>query len=71
MHTKHFTRCLSTEEQDAILKDFPKPECQASELPILDEQVRDHLKKKGKDSHFGSEKTLYKLQSQVLDLTGS
>ena len=24
---KHFTMCLSTEEREAILKDFPKPEC--------------------------------------------
>ena len=32
--------------------------------------MRDHLKRKGKDPHFGSEKTLYKLQGQVLDLAG-
>jgi len=37
---------------------------------MLDEQVRDHQKNKGKEPHFGSEKTLYKLQDQVLDLTG-
>ena len=36
----------------------------------MDEPVRDHLKRKGKDPHFASEKTLYKLQGQVLDLPG-
>ena len=24
---KHFKRCLSSEEREAILKDFPKPDC--------------------------------------------
>ena len=33
---------------------------------MLDDQVRDHLKKKGKDPH----KTLYRLQGSVLNLTG-
>ena len=67
---KHFKRCLSSEEREAILKDFPKPDCPVLEVPTLDEPVRDHLKRKGKDPHFGSEKTLYKLQGQVLDLAG-
>ena len=67
---KHFKRCLSSEEQEAILKDFPKPDCPVLEVPTLDEPVRDPLKRKGKDPHFGSEKTLYKLQGQVLDLAG-
>ena len=67
---KHFKRCLSSEEREAILKDFPKPDCSVLEVPTLDEPVRDHLKRKGKDPHFGSEKTLYKLQGQVLDLAG-
>ena len=38
--------------------------------PKIGEQVKDHLKKKGNDPHFSSEKTLYKFQSQVLDLAG-
>ena len=67
---KHFKRCLLTDEREAILKDFPKPDCPVLEVPTLDEPVRDHLKRKGKDPHFGSEKTLYKLQGQVLDLAG-
>ena len=67
---KHFKRCLSTEESEAILKDFPKPDCLVLKVPTLDEPVRDHLKRKGKDPHFGSEKTLYKLQGQVLNLAG-
>ena len=35
-----------------------------------DEQVKEHLKMKGKDPHFGSEKLLYKLQEQMLDVAG-
>ena len=57
---KHFSKSLIPEEQDKILKDFPKPQCKSLEVPTLDEQVRDHLKKKRKEPHFGSEKTLYK-----------
>ena len=56
---KHFLRCLSVE-----------PKCQALEAPKLDEQVNDHLEKIGKDPHFGSEKTPYKFQGQILDLAG-
>ena len=67
---KHFKRCLSADEPEAILKDFPKSDCPVLEVPTLDEPVRDHLKRKGKDPHFASEKTLYKLQGQVLDLPG-
>ena len=71
---KHFERCLSSEERETILKDFPKlspkPDCPVLEVLTLDEPVKDHLKRKGKDPHFGSEKTRYKLQGQVLDLAG-
>ena len=67
---KHFKRCFSADECEAILKDFPKPYCPVLEVPTLDEPVKDHLKRKGKDPHFRSKKTLYKLQGQVLDLAG-
>ena len=43
------------------MKEFPKPQYKALDILTLDEQVRDHLKKKGKDPHFGPENTLYKL----------
>ena len=32
--------------------------------------MREQLSKKGKDPHFGSEKTLYKIQEQLLEVTG-
>ena len=52
------------------MKDFPKPNCSTLTAPKLDEQVKEHLKMKGKDPHFGSEKSLYKLQEQMLDIAG-
>jgi len=67
---KHFSRCLKPEDREAILKDFPKPNSQALQVPKLDEQVKDHLKKKGINPHFGAEKSLYRIQSQVLDMAG-
>ena len=38
--------------------------------PKLDEEVKEQLKIRGKDPHYGSEKSLYKLQEQVLDVAG-
>ena len=67
---KHFNISLEEGEKEAILKDFPKPSCKALKTPRLDEQVREQLKRKGKDPHFGPEKTLFKVQEQVLDVTG-
>ena len=67
---KHFNRSLTPSERKAIMKDFPKPTCKALEVPRLDEQVKDHLKGKGKDPHFGQEKSLFKLQEAVLDVAG-
>ena len=68
--TKHFNKSLSEEEREAILKDFPVPNCGALKIPKLDDQVKDHIKSKGKDPHFGSEKSLYKLQDTLLDVAG-
>ncbi len=47
--TKHFNRSLSDEERESILMDFPKPNSVALAVPKLDEQVKEHLKSKGKD----------------------
>ncbi|MCG8626900.1 MAG: hypothetical protein MJE68_33475, partial [Proteobacteria bacterium] len=66
---KHFNRS-SDDERESIMKDFPKPDCGVLTAPKLDEQVKEHLKMKGKDPHFGSEKSLYKLQEQMLDVAG-
>ncbi len=67
---KHFNRSLTEAERKAILKDFPKPTCEALMVPKLDQQVKDQLKLKGKDPHFGAEKSLYKIQEQVLEAAG-
>ena len=67
---KHFNKALSVAERKAILKDSPKPSCQALEVPKLDDQVKDHLRGKGKDPHFGAEKSLYRIQEAVLDVAG-
>ena len=63
-------RTLSEEEKSAIMKDFPKPSCKVLSAPKLDEQVKDQLKKKGKDPYFGAEKSLFKIQEQLLDVAG-
>ena len=52
------------------MKDFPKPNCHVMSAPKLDEQVKDQLKRKGKDPHFGAEKSHYKIQDQLLDVAG-
>ena len=67
---KHFNRSLSPEEREAIVKDFPRPNCDAMVTPKMDEEVKEQLKQKGKDAHFGSEKTLYRIQEQLLDTAG-
>jgi len=59
---------LKPEDQDAILQDFPKPDFQALQVPKLNDQVKDHLKKKSINPHFGAEKSLYCIHSQVLVL---
>ena len=52
---------LSDEERVVILKDFPKPNCPAMEVPRLDDDVRKQLKCRGKDPQFGVEKTVVKV----------
>ena len=67
---KHFNRALSDTAREAIMKDYPKPKAVALSVPKLDDQIKDHLKTKGKYSHFGAEKTLYKIQESTLDVAG-
>ena len=38
--------------------------------PKMDEEVKEQLKQKGEDAFFGSEKTLYRVQEQLLDTAG-
>ena len=38
--------------------------------PRIDKEVKEQLKRKGKDAHWGAEKPLYKIQEQVLDVSG-
>ena len=52
------------------MKDFPKPNCEAMTVPKLDQEVKEQLKRKGKDPFFGGEKSLYKIQEQLLDAAG-
>ena len=52
------------------MKDFPKPNCEALTVPKLDQEFKEQLKRKGKDPFFGGEKSLYKIQEQLLDATG-
>lgn len=67
---KHFSRIISAEERDSIMGDFPRPSCAVLRTPKLDEEVKKLIKQAGKDPHFGTEKALYKLQDQILDLAG-
>ena len=43
---KHFNRSLSDAEREAIMNDFPKPNCHVMSAPKLDEQVKDQLEKR-------------------------
>ena len=67
---KYFNRTLEEGEREAILKDFPKPNCKAAVAPRLDDQVKEQLKRKGRDPNFGAEKSLFKIQEHLLDVTG-
>ena len=67
---RHFNRSLSNEEREAIMKDFPRPNCDAVVTPKMDDEVKEQLRQKGKDAFLGSEKTLYRVQEQLLDTAG-
>ena len=68
---KYFNRALADEEREAIKKDFPRPNCEAVTTPKLGGEVKVQLKSKGKEPHHGAEKSLYKIQDQLLDVAGS
>ena len=61
---------LPDAERDSITKDFPRPNSVALAVPKLDDQIMEHLKSKGKDPNFGSEKSLFRIQEVLLDVTG-
>ena len=61
---------MSEAEREAITQDYLKPNCPALEVPRLDEEVRQQLKQKGKDPQFGIERTMFKLQEQILEVAG-
>ena len=67
---KHFKRTITAEEREAIMKDFPKPTCSAIYTPKIDKDIKRQIKRAGKDPYFGVEKSLYKIQEQILDMTG-
>jgi len=53
-----------------ILSDFPKPNTRVLEAPKLAAEVKEQLRSKRKDPHFGQEKVLFKLQESLLDVSG-
>jgi len=67
---KHFNRNLKGEEAEAILEDYPMPNYSALKVPRLDEEVKKQLRSKGKDPHFGQEKTLFNIQEELLKVGG-
>jgi len=61
---------LADNDREAILKEFPVPDCDAVKVLTLDPAVMEQLKSKGKDPRYGVERNLYKIQEQLLDVTG-
>lgn len=67
---KHFNQALAANKRQVILEDFPKPACCVVQAPKLDSELKEQIRKKGKDPQFGQEKVLYKIQEQLLEVTG-
>jgi len=67
---KHFNKTLTETEREAILSEYPIPDCAAVKAPKLDTEVMEQLKSKGKDPRFGAERNLYRIQEQLLEVTG-
>jgi len=67
---KHFNKTLTEADREAILSEYPIPDCAAVNVPKLDTEVMEQLKSKGKDPHFGAEWSLYRIQEQLLEVTG-
>jgi len=53
---KHFNKSLSSEERKKI---FPSHSVRPCKFLSLDDQLKENPKGRGKDPHYGSEKTLY------------
>jgi len=58
---KYFNSNLEDNEHEAITQDYPKPNCPALEVPRLDEELKQQIRWKGQDPHFGSEHTMFNL----------
>ena len=67
---KHFNKNLRGEEAEEILEDYPMPNFPAMDVPRLDEELKKQLRSKGKDPHFGQEKTLFNIQEELLKVGG-
>ena len=39
-------------------------------VPKLDDEIKEQIKKVGKNPHFGAERSLFKLQEQILEMAG-
>jgi len=46
---------VTDNERDAIMQDCPKPSCQLLTTPRMDEEIKKHTKKTGKDPHYGAD----------------
>lgn len=67
---KYFNQSSTEEEQKAILADFPIPEYDTLQASKLDLEMKDQLRKKGRNPQFGVERSLYRVQEQLLEVTG-
>jgi len=61
---------MNDKERNKILQDFPKPSCKVVTAPKLDGQIKTQMKKNGNNPHFGTERSLYSIQQQILGLAG-
>ena len=67
---KHFNRELDDKSREAILENYPKPNCSALVAPRIDEEAATQMKRNFKNVYFGAEKALYKIQDRMLEVAG-
>jgi len=60
---KHFRRCLSKEEREALFREHPKPDAESCSVPQVDKFITDFL---GKNMPRDSEGVLCKIQAATL-----
>jgi len=65
---KHFLHPLAPEERETIKTYFLKPASSALAVPKLDDDIKEQIKKAGESPHFGAERSLFKLQEQILEM---